>query len=366
MQAVQQTVTDEIINGLLGKHILLKDHLRFAIGGFSIQVHSNSRKVLDRLDKYFSSFASETGQATVELIAIEGEPVDLPVHFTHWQREPGKSGRKDSYVDMAYCRLIRKVRTGMVFLQSADLRVATGPCLDNINQLVNFINAQYMNWLQQHGWLICHAAALTYKDQAYAFAGFSGGGKSTLMLQLLNTAGTNYLTNDRLFLRDEAGQVNAAGIAKLPRINPGTIVHNPKLHGLMPEQQRQKFLSMPSTELRRIEDKYDVYIDQVYGPERIVSKAPLQALVILNWQHDSKQALQVERVQLTTRQALLEAVMKSPGPFYQYASGRFYQERGVLPKQDYLQLLKDLAVYEVRGGVDFDNLTAFCREKIFA
>jgi len=60
--------------------------------------------------------------------------------FKDWTREFGKSGRKDSYVDIEDARLIHKVRTGMVFLQSSDQKIAAGPCLQNDNQVINFIN----------------------------------------------------------------------------------------------------------------------------------------------------------------------------------------------------------------------------------
>ena len=74
----------------------------------------------------------------------------------------------------------------MTFLQSQQYRVATGKCVENDNQIVNFIINQYMNLLQQQGWLICHAAALSNNNGAIAFSGFSGGGKSTAMLHLLS------------------------------------------------------------------------------------------------------------------------------------------------------------------------------------
>lgn len=365
MQAIQQNTTDEIIDSLLGRHILIRDSLRFSIGEFSIRIRSNSSKLLSHLADYFSHFAEPSGHAEVELIAIEADAPELPLQFTHWCREPGKTGRKDSYHDMAYCRLVRKVRTGMVFLQSADLRVATGPCLANENQVINFINAQYMNWLQYRDWRICHAAALTYDNRAYAFAGFSGGGKSTLMLHLLTGDKTAYLTNDRLFIRTVGGEILANGIPKLPRVNPGTIVHNPSLHGLISPQQRQTLLAMPNDELRELEDKYDVDIEEVFGPDRIVISAPLQALIILNWQHNSRQALSVDQVSITEREDLLDAVMKSPGPFYQYPNRRFYRDNTPLTKQPYLDLLKHIVVYEVTGGTDFAGLAAYCREEIF-
>ncbi len=365
MNPAQIYSLDTVADTLLGDYELVSDVLSLKIGGFSLQLRSNSRVLLDKLGYYFSNVLTKETQNGIEIIAIEREPVELDLNFIDWPREQGKTGRKDSYVDLADSRILRKVRTGMVFMQSNTLRIAAGPCLANENQLINFINTQYMTWLQHHNWLICHASGLVFKDKAYAFAGFSGGGKSTLMLHLLNYTGANYLTNDRLFIKAEKGYINAAGIPKLPRINPGTIVHNPRLHSLISEQQREAFLAMPQEELWKLEDKYDVFIDELYGANRMCSSAPLGALIILNWQHTSKSSLTVERVQLAARQDLLGAVMKSPGPFYQHPDGYFNRSAGSLPGQAYLEILENIDVYEVKGGVDFDKLCRYCQIEIF-
>jgi HprK-related kinase B len=302
----------------------------------------------------------------MEVIAIERDAPRLDITFKDWTREPGKTGRKDSYFDLVddghHARLVRKVRTGMVFLQSDTHRIAAGPCLRYDNQLINFINAQYMNWLQQRGWLICHAAGLVYRGRALGIAGFSGGGKSTLMLNMLENPAINYLTNDRLFIRADNGVIHATGIPKLPRINPGTIVHNPRLRPLIPEQQRESLLALPNDELWEREEKYDVMIDELYGGNRITSEAPLAAFLVLNWRRVSDEPLQLHQVDLSQRHELLGAIMKSPGPFYQYADGRFYQDATPLDEWGYLDMLRHIAVYEASGVVDFDALATHLNE----
>jgi len=365
MKLAQTDYINDVSDTLLDSHVLIKEPLCLTIEGFSFQVRSNSIELLDKLRCYFAGMCTATTQRGVEIIAIERDAADLAINFTDWSREPGKTGRKDSYVDFSGARLLRKVRTGMLFLQSASHRIAAGPCLANENQVINFINAQYMNWLQQQGWLICHAAGLVHNDKAYAIAGFSGGGKSTQMLHLLNGENTAYMTNDRLFVRAEDGFTKATGIPKLPRVNPGTIVHNPKLHELISEQQKSALLSMPQQELWELEHKYDVFIDKIYGPDRIVFSAPLAALIILNWRHDSQQPMSVEKIKLADRRDLLHAVMKSPGPFYQYPDGRFYQDSTALEEQAYIEALGNNAVYEVRGKVDFEGLTRYFNKEIF-
>ena len=280
--------------------------------------------------------------------------IDSGLVFTDWAREPGKTGRKDAYFDIPGARLVLKVRTGMLFLQSDSVIIAAGPCLQNDNQVINFINSQYMNWLQLNGWLICHASGLEIRGHGVGLAGFSGGGKSTLMLNLLEENSVNYLTNDRLFIRSNNNTVQARGIPKLPRINPGTIVHNARLHKLLSKQRRDELLQLPAEELWHLEEKYDVHVEQVYGPKRISTEADLQAFVILNWQRDSTEETRVTAVDIGQRRELLAALMKSPGPFYQHADGSFHSDTAAFDEQSYLDVLDGVTIYEITGQIYFD------------
>jgi len=349
---------------LQGDARLCGDNLILAIGDCTLQVRSNSAKLLAGLRRYFAHVAVASAQPDMEVIAIEREAPETGIRFVDWNREPGKTGRKDSCFDLHGARVIRKVRTGMVFLQSETLRMAAGPCLEYDNQVINFINAQYMNWLQHRGWRICHSAGLVYHDRCFGIAGFSGGGKSTLMLHLLDHESVNYLTNDRLFVRRVAGQTRAAGIPKLPRVNPGTIVHNARLQELIPEERRVELLAMPVDELWKLEEKYDVFIDQVYGEGRTVPEAPLGGYLVLNWRRDSDAALRVEPVTLGQRRDLLGAIMKSPGPFYQYPDGGFHRDDAVFDEPAYLDALQGVAVFEVSGGIDFAALAGRCLDEL--
>jgi len=357
---------EAVAAGLRGDARLCDDSLTLALGECTLRVVSNSAALITGLRRYFSHVLGTAATPDMEVIAIDRAAPETGIPFVDWQREPGKTGRKDSYFDLPGARLIRKVRTGMVFLQSETLRIAAGPCLEYDNQVINFINAQYMNWLQHRGWQICHSAGLVYHGRCFGIAGFSGGGKSTLMLHLLDNDEVSYLTNDRLFVRREAGQPRAVGIPKLPRVNPGTIVHNPRLQGLIPAGQRAALLAMPADELWQLEDKYDVYIDQVYGPGRIVPAAPLGGYLVLNWRRDSGDAVRVEPVSLQRRSDLLAAIMKSPGPFYQLPDGSFYRDDAPFDEQAYLDALQGVPVFEVSGGIDFAALAGRCLNELLA
>ncbi len=363
MSQTALTQADQAAAALLDAAVLRPEALFLQLGPCRLRLRSNSSELLRGLRRYFAPVLGAAGAADLEVTAVERAAPELGVEFTDWEREPGKTGRKDSYYELADGRLVRKVRTGLVFLQRFGVCIAAGPCVRYDNQVINFINAQYMNWLQNHGWRICHAAALAARGRGLGIAGFSGGGKSTLMLQLLEQPGVSYVTNDRLFVRREGATVQAVGIPKLPRVNPGTIVHNPRLHDLIPAPERARLLALPQAELWGIEDKYDVLVDQVYGEDRIRQQTPLDGLLILNWQRAAARPLRVEAVDLAARRDLLRgAVMKSPGPFYQYPDGRFLRDTEALPEAPYLGALHGVRVFEATGRVDFDALAQYCRD----
>lgn len=328
------------------------------MGFCSCRIRSNSKELLARLADYFSSVVRNVATPTFEVTAIESSPQDASDKFIDWKREPGKTGRKDSYIDLDGARLIRKVRTGMVFYQGRERSVAIGPCLEHDNQVINFINNQIMTWLQQRDWLICHAACVVKQGQAFAVAGFSGGGKSTLMLEMLEREAVKFLTNDRLFIKGSENGVEATGIPKLPRINPGTIVHNPRLKPMLTKAQQAAYLALPKDELWELEDKFDADIDALYGTDRIQYQAPLQALLILNWSRNEQTQPTLNPVDLRQRPDLLEAVMKSPGPFYQDKDGQFIDDDFSFDEQAYLRVLDNIDIYEATGGIDFQQLAA--------
>ncbi|MCU7812631.1 MAG: HprK-related kinase B [Candidatus Thiodiazotropha sp. (ex Notomyrtea botanica)] len=347
---------------MMREALLCEAPLKLAVGDLGLVIRSNSQHLLDRLKDYFSHLLDTPVSEQIEIIAIDHEVIDGHLPFKDWRREPGKQGRKDAYFDLPDGRLVLKVRTGMLFLQSETHRIAAGPCMANDNQLINFINSQVMNRLQQQDWLICHAAGLSLGDSTLAVAGFSGNGKSTLMLHLMEHPKSCYLTNDRLFLKAKDSGAEAVGIPKLPRINPGTVINNPRLASLIPEERREALHQLPRKELWDLEEKFDVDVARLYGPQRIDTSTPitLDGLLILNWSHTAEGPVTLQQIDLEERKDLLPALMKSPGPFYQDSAGRFLKDDDPQPESAYLQLLKDVAVFEVTGRMDFAQLTEIC------
>ena len=345
---------------LCGQAVTLK------INDFVISLRSNSQALLDWCQYYFAHVVndSETTETHIEILAIERQPVDLDINFQDWIRVDKQKARKDAIYDLAGARVLKKVRTGMLFLQSQSYHIAAGECLKNKNQVINFINAQYMSHLQNHHAVICHAAGIVYNNQALGMAGFSGGGKSTLMLHMLSQAQSRFLSNDRLFIKKNNTKTLAIGIPKLPRVNPGTIIHNSSLVNMINPQRREQLLQLPQNELWNLEEKYDVIIDECYGPDRIQYQAPINNFLVLNWQHHNHNPVELKQVNLNERPDLLAALMKSPGPFYQFDNGKLFQQLTPLNEQHYLNAFADIHVHEAIGKVDFQTLSQLCYQQL--
>jgi len=351
-----QSVADTLLN----QQELLPETLCLQLTTMSLNIRSNSQRLLQQLRHYFRHIVSENGANSVEIIAIEHPTLKLDLPWQDWQREAGKLGRKDAYVDGDGFRLIHKVRTGMLFLQSASQRIASGPCQANVNQVINFIINQKMTALQNQDWLICHAAAAAKNGRALALAGFSGGGKSTLMLHLMANSAWKFISNDRLFIKATPTGILARGVPKLPRINPGTLLHNPLLRSMLTPQRISELQAMPTDALWNLEEKYDVDILERYGNHRMQQQASLGAFIVLNWSHSSEQATTISRVNFDQRPQLLDAIMKPSGPFYQHRDGSFSQDNTPPTHEQYRSVLAGVDIIEVQGKVDFDHLRKFC------
>ena len=361
-------VTNEIARMkrlLTGESELQPESLCLKLLDYSLRVRSNSGPFSQRMQHYFSHVrVPSCDHARAQVTAIDRDIVDAGVEFLDWKREPGKTGRKDAIHDFQGGRLVQKVRTGMLFLQSDQELIAAGPCIDYDNQVINFINSQFLNWLQHDGYALCHASALSRNGHGLAIAGLSGGGKSTLMLNLLEDDATQFVTNDRLLVRHQSDETHAVGIPKLPRINPGTIVNNPRLFPLMDQASREKLLQLDKDELWKLEDKYDADISELYGHNRIQHETSLRKFLVLNWQHGAAEKLEVTRVDLEQRPELLAAIMKPSGPFYLDARGSFNRDDNMPEADTYLQALADVEVYEASGCVDFEALGKVCHNHL--
>lgn len=321
--------------------------LKLSLAGLVLGVMSNEPKILEGLADYFGVFVCKDDMPEHMLIvAIEGPAPTIARGLVVKQPDPGKNKIKEEYLDLADGRLVRKRLTGMCFAFGGDLHWAVGPCLANLNQVINFVNNRQIQWELDRGALLAHAAAVAKGDSGLALAGFSGMGKSTLSLHLMS-AGLTFVSNDRLLFRREGGQTQMMGVPKLPRINPGTALNNPDLATVMPPEDRETFSRLTGSEIWDLEHKYDVDIEGCFGGDRFHLEADMAALGILNWQRDG-QPLTVRQVDLSQRLDLLAAFEKEPGLFFLTPSP--VPDYG---DQAYLRELAGVKVFELTGGINF-------------
>lgn len=335
-------------------HRLFENPLELRFGSCRIRVRLNEPVLRKKLDRYFRAFIDPAGNPDYELMALHCEPPELDLQFEDWPRDPGKVGRKDTICDIAGGRVLRKIRTGMQFLISPEIRIAFGDCLTNDNQVINFVISQYLSWLRNRDWEICHAAGLVLQGKGLGIAAFSGGGKSTLMLHLMSRGGV-YVSNDRLLIRDDYGGPRMAGVPKMPRVNPGTLLNNADLVHMLPPKRQAELNDMLLEELWDLEEKYDVDIESVFGPDRLQLEAPLSAFIVLNWNRNAEESFTLNPVDLSNRDDLLAAIMKTPGPFFLPQEGNAPRTVFDLDKKEYVRRLQAVAVFEATGRANFDT-----------
>lgn len=321
--------------------------------GFRVRVVTGDEKLAELLDAYFEIFIDNT--AGLPDICVYVSPSlypDITFDFQDLPPSPGKSKVKEEVFDFEGGRILRKKKTGVIFGFLGNEMAATGPVNLHVNQLVNFINNQFIDHLLRGGGLLFHAAAVQANGRGLALAGFSGAGKSTLALHIMNE-NVNFVSNDRLVVRRKEDKHLCYGVPKYPRINPGTILNNPSLVSVASQEDISRWESMDEDEIWDLEEKFDADIEECWGSNRFQLSSPLSSFIILNWKR-VKAPLEIHKVNPEERRDLLTAVMKSPGALV-FRPGD-PDAGGLRPESEYLELLKGLPVYEVTGGVDFELL----------
>ncbi|MBC8285194.1 MAG: HprK-related kinase B [Nitrospinae bacterium] len=329
---------------------LFKLHLIF--GDCRIDVFTNSPDLDLDLTNYFKPFIAHGEKVSPHMVvhAYEGSVPEWEFEYTIKQPDPGKTKIKEEFVDFSDGRLVRKRLTGMIFLFGGGNNLAVGPCVQNSNQIINFINNRFMEWKLNQGYYLAHAAGVIWEGIGIAMAGFSGMGKSTLALHLMSR-GATFVSNDRLLFKKDGDNLNMLGVAKLPRINPGTALNNSDLKSVIPPEDRREFSELSKEELWDLEHKYDVFIDECFGKNKFVLSNPMNLIVMLNWQRNTN-PISTQFVSFSERRDLLGAFMKSPGLFYEPEE---VEPKDNLTEEHYIEMLKDFLILEISGGVNFDE-----------
>ncbi|MBJ7538590.1 HprK-related kinase B [Marinomonas transparens] len=330
---------------------------RLVFGSLRVDVYTNNMDILTELGDYYKSYVEDTAiEQTISVYIIDQPAVEDDLDWLEVPREAGKQGRKEGYLESASGRWIKKFKTNMLMLQRQRDPIVVGPCLDNLAQVINFINNQFINVHLRRDWVLGHASGFSVAGQVTAIAAGSGGGKSTLMLRCLEDASRQFLTNDRLLMEATSEGVKAVGVAKLPRVNPGTLLHshNDRLKHILPLNEQEKLSQLAQQALWELEQKYDVQIEDEYGENRVQLQGELKNLIMLDWSLASSEPTCLTLVDLEKEPDTIEGLRKRPGPFYQDKVGVFSDSNDCPSVAEYCQMLKTVRVFKLTGAIDFD------------
>ncbi len=322
-------------------------HLRFE--DVAVEVRADREKIISELYSYFRPFLSGPSQSHIRITCHQGETVEAEEEFIVKMPDPGKHKIKEEYIDLPDGRVVRKRLTGLTFVFGEGDNLVAGPCLENLNQVVNFINSCFISVKLKNGCFLGHAAAVAKEYKGLAIAGRSGAGKSTVALELLNNE-LRFLSNDRILIKRKSKGLSVLGVAKLPRINPGTALNNPSLNEVLSEKDKEKYRRLKKEDLLMVEHKHDVDIDACFGKGKMILKAPLSAIAVINW--DSGPCL-CKPFKAKDRPDLIKYLMKSPGLFYRENISCFNLE-------NYVELLGDCPLYEISGKRNFQAAAKSC------
>jgi HprK-related kinase B len=331
--------------------------LRFDFDGVAVLVASNSQRLNAALEDYFREFVAVPRDGFTPdfvITAHEGTAPDIGEAFTEKAPDPGKTRVKEEYVNCGDGRLVRKRLTGMLFAFTPAEHLAVGECVRNCNQIVNFINSRLIAYRLDQGCYPGHAAAVAFQGRGIALCGFSGMGKSTLALFLMNE-GCTFVSNDRVLLSGDL-PARLYGVPKQPRINPGTALNNDALRNIVGSEDRKRFAALPPERLWSLEHKYDAFVGQCWGPGRFALRAPFSGLAVLNWRRDGG-ATRFAEVYPPYRLDLVRAFRKDTGLFYAPDEAEL---RPAPSPETYAVRLAQAPMLEITGGVDFAAAAKAC------
>jgi HprK-related kinase B len=319
--------------------------------GVAVRVLTNDQSIWSGLHRYYARYRCERAGDPVAVVRLIQGLAEAPDGVTDLERGGGKQA-KEAVRDVPGGRLVLKKATGVVMGLWPGQAVAVGDVRANLNQGINLVNACYAKAVLARGHLLLHASGVTGDGRTAALAGPPGAGKSTAALYCVE-GGFRFLSNDRVLARPDPGGAEALGYPKQPRVNPGTLLHHPRLRSLLKPEDRERLATMAPRQLWELERKADVDLDAIYGPGTVDLRGRLHVLILLKWSLEGR-GFQVRDLDTTEALANVPFLHKDLGAFDLDRPAR--ADRAVHRLSAYAALLSRLRVVEVTGHTDFAAL----------
>jgi HprK-related kinase B len=316
-----------------------------------VRVAADDDAVGSALRRYYEPWVVADVESDAPTVTLLQGAVETHGEFEDVVRADGKKV-KEATRAIPGGRLILKRQTGVLMGIWPGRAVAAGDVRRHLNQAVNLVNHVYAAAMMARGYRLFHAAAVVRDGRALVLAGVPGAGKSTTSLHFVE-AGWRFLSNDRVLARATPdGGIEVRGYPKQPRVNPGTLLHHPRLAALLDAGDRAALRALRPGDLWALERKRDVDLDTHYGAGTVVLAATMAMLVVLRWRPGRADSASFRRLALDELAGAAPLVAKDLGVFGIGAAAA-YSASDTLA---YVELMRRVPVYEARGGMDLRAL----------
>lgn len=276
---------DDMIAKIRGRHPA-PFPVRFHVGDVTLDIFASTDKIAEEISAYYRPFEDEPGASAVResaltISVIEAEPARIRGTGRLRRGRAGAGRVKEIVHEIPGGRIIEKVSSGLTVFVGNREWIVLGRAAEQVNPVINVINAAYMRAWRRRGLAILHASAVSWGGSAVAIMGAPGAGKSTAALWCMEE-GAEYVSNDRLLV-GPLPEAKVLGVPKHPRVNPGTRFTHPRLFTHMTPEERNRLENLPLKELVDLEEKQDVVIESCYGPGRLKIPTRLAGWAFLDW-----------------------------------------------------------------------------------
>jgi HprK-related kinase B len=195
------------------------------------------------------------------------------------------------------------------------------------------------------------------QGQGIVFSCESGRGKSTMAVTLLEH-GFKFMSNDRVLTKVKGDTVELVGLPKKPRVNPGTIMAIPSLRHLLSSHEYEFYSSLDIDKLWKMEHKFDVEVNDLFGPGAFKLQGKLKSVYLLDWHRNNSDGMQVQPVMPAMRASLLHPNVLNLDP-------RRKQTRNVEEIEAELAALSGAVdFFSAQGAVDMAKLAQIVKTSL--